>query len=189
MNITAITRYKHGDLYNLLKQLGWTQAELARRTGMHACTLGGIINLARRPTVDQADRIQRALGEAGVYLDVLSTWPETFAGLKPGYKVEQTADIDMGTLVGCHEALMIAAPEPVDTTDIDAAVEEAVSRLDPDHRTVIQRHFMNEETLKEIGDDLHLSPSGVGQRGVQALRKLRRPEVLGTLESHYAGAS
>jgi transcriptional regulator with XRE-family HTH domain len=84
MNITAITRYKHGDLYSVLQRIGWSQKDLARKTGIYAGLIGKIINLVRRPTAEQADAIQKAVGDAGEYIDVLSAWPESFEGLKRG---------------------------------------------------------------------------------------------------------
>ena len=59
MKITAITRYKHGELYAILQRIGWTQSELARQTNLRIGTIGDIINLVKRPTVEQADAIQK----------------------------------------------------------------------------------------------------------------------------------
>ena len=82
MKITALTRYKHGELYAVLKRLGWNQSELSRRSGLAATLVGRIINLQYRPSQKMADAIQKAIGEAGEFFDVLEQWPEDFKGLK-----------------------------------------------------------------------------------------------------------
>jgi len=93
MKITAITKFKHGSLWAAIKQLGWTQAELARRTGLHQTQIGTIINLQQRPTEKEANTIQRVLGENGIYFDPTQEWPETFRGLPKRITIEQTKEV------------------------------------------------------------------------------------------------
>lgn len=79
MEITAVTKYKHGGIFKLLLRLGWTQAELARRANISHWQVSKIITLKKRPSVRQANAIQSAFGEAGQFLDVLGEWPEPSA--------------------------------------------------------------------------------------------------------------
>ena len=92
MRITAVTKLKHGALHSALRKLGWSQSELARRTEIHPCEIGKMCNLLRRPTVDQANRIQSVLAGAGVYIDPTEAWPETFKGFRKTIKWEETRD-------------------------------------------------------------------------------------------------
>lgn len=107
MRITAITRYKHAEIYGILRRLGWNQSDLARKCNLRPDQIGMIINLRKRPTIEQANTIQKAFGEAGEFLDVLSTWPETFQGLPRGFKREQTAEVDVISLEECPSAYQI----------------------------------------------------------------------------------
>ncbi len=186
MKITAITRYKHGQLWAVLQRLGWSQTELARRTGLTNRVVGFIMNLVRRPTEEQANAIQQALGAVGEYFDVLSEWPETFQGLKPGYKVEQTEEVEMERLLGCREALQLPAPESgyEDDETFEDKLNEALSRLSPKYQIVIRRRFWHKETLKQIGEKINLSPEQVRVIECRAIRTLRGPAYMGRLWSN-----
>ena len=186
MKITAITRYKHGELYAILQRIGWTQSELARKTGMHASQIGDIINLVRRPTAEQADAIQKAVGAEGEYLDVLSEWPETFGGLKRGYKREQTAEVKLENLIGNQEAMMIPALEAADTSGLDTALETIILELSPREQTVIKERFWSGKTLEAVAKKNKVSRERVRQIEYIALRKMRQPYRISKLTPHLA---
>lgn len=179
MKITAITRYKHGELYAILQRIGWSQAELARQTGIQQRTIGNIINLVKRPTSKQADAIQRAVGVAGEYLDVLAEWPESFEGLKRGYKREQTAELPMERLLDHPEVLQIAAPEYEDN-GLKDRMEAVISELPEKQQVVLKERFWNNKTLEATGENKQVGVCGDAVRHIQAqaLRKLRHPERL-----------
>lgn len=183
MRITAITRYKHGELYQILRRLRWTQSELARRTEMREGTIGDIINLRRRPSAEQANKIQEVVGEAGQYLDVLSEWPESFA-LERGHKVEQTAEVPMEQLLGNREAMMLPAPDSNDTTDLDSAVESLVSGLSEREGRVIKGSFYDGKRDCELVKEMKISKERVRQIKAKALRKLRHPSRLSKIVEH-----
>ena len=88
MKIAAITKFKHGELWEALTKLNWSAKRLAKEVGVSDYTIYSVLNLRRRPTRIIADRIQRALGEAGIYLDVLELWPEAFEGLESNALVQ-----------------------------------------------------------------------------------------------------
>ncbi len=178
MKITAITRYKHAEIYNLLKQLGWSQSDLAAHSNLTPSVIGEIINLNKRPKPKQANAIQLAFGKAGIYLDVLETWPETFLGIKKGTKVERTTEIDFEHLLDCREALMIAAPDPVDTTEIDAVLMSQVKKLTPKEIKVIDLTLLQNKTFKEAGKKMKIGGTRAAQIQRKALIRLRHPEKL-----------
>lgn len=171
MQITAITRFKHGKLYALLKKLGWTQSELATRSGMSQSQIGLILNLNRRPSADHANAIQRALGEAGEFFDVLSEWPESFQGLKKGYKREQTEEIEMERLLDCPEVMNLAIEERPDYSDL----EECLGKLDIRQQEVIEQRVLEGKTLAQIAKRKKLTRARIQQIQAGALRKLRSP--------------
>ena len=82
MKITAITKFKQGTIWALLKKLGWSQSRLGQEAGLNATTIGRICNLKSKPTEHQANCIQRAFAKAGQYVDVLELWAETFTEFK-----------------------------------------------------------------------------------------------------------
>lgn len=184
MKITAITRYKHGELYAILKRLGWSQAELARRTGLRPELIGEIINLARRPSAKQADAIQSALGQAGEYLDVLSEWPEAFVGLQRGYKRVQTEDVEMDRLLDHPEVLQLAAPEVEETTEIDERLEALIGELPEKEQVVLRERIWNGNTLNGIGKKIGVSGCRVRHIADKALRRLQHPSRIQRLAAN-----
>lgn len=190
MKITAITHYKHGELFAILTRLGWTQAELARRAGLSPCLVGEIINLRKRPLQKHADAIQRAFGDAGEYLDVLEQWPETFGGMSRSSERAETVDVPMERLIGCREALMLPAPEQALRTDLSNAMGECLDTLTEREKRVIEARFYENRTLDNVANELRFKKGGgerVRQIESRALRKLRHPSRIRKLEV-FAGA-
>lgn len=184
MKITAITRFKHGGLWSILKRIDWTQSKLAEMCGFSPYVIGDIINLQRRPTVEQANTIQRVLGDAGEFLDVLSEWPETFAGLKRGFNVEHTEDIPLERLIDHPEILQIPEEFPADYSGLSAALESIPAR----ERKALEKVWLEEKTLKESSDEMGYAGGGERARQLsnKALRLLRHPKRIATiLEQDY----
>ena len=172
MQITAITKYKHGELYAILKRLGWSQSKLAKQSNLTPNIIGNIINLVKRPTAKQADAIQKALGAAGEYLDVLLEWPEAFEGLKRGYKREQTVKVQMDRLIDHPEALQIACHEYKEN-HLNHILDAAISELPKKIQTVLRERFWDGKTLEGIGKNINESRERVRQIEAKGLRKLR----------------
>ena len=175
MKITAITRYKHGELFEVLRRLGWSQADLARRSGISTTMVASIINLNRRPSQKAADAIQKAFGEAGEYFDVLEQWPETFDGIKRGATKEETMDIPMECLIGCREAMMIPSPSKREEDGLSDAMNAAMDSLTGREKAVIEARFFEGKMCHEIGRQIGVSAMRVRQIEGKALRKLRHP--------------
>ena len=177
MKITAITRYKHGTLYPILQRIGWTQAELSRQSGVNQHQICDIINLVKRPTVKQADAIQKAVGIAGEYIDVLIEWPETFAGLKRGFKQETTAEVPLERLLDHPEVLQIADPQYEDSPvkDLTDHLEALMSELPERMRIVLHERFWNNASLAETGKKIKRSGALAHKIEMKALQWLRHP--------------
>lgn len=45
-----------------LARRGWTQQELARRSGVHFVTINRILRSSQTPTIDVAERLAKAVG-------------------------------------------------------------------------------------------------------------------------------
>lgn len=173
MNVTAITRFKHGNLHALLKKLGWTQSELARRAKIHPSTLGLLINLQQRPTAFLANKLQAAFGEAGEFLDVLLEWPDIFIPLKRGYKIEQTQDVETCQLESCPEAFQLEAPDDIQALDNAEAIDLVFTSLTPQQHYVIDSYFYDHITGTAIAKNIKVSKERVRQIKEKALRKMR----------------
>lgn len=173
MNIASITRYKHGNIYKLLQKLGWSQLELARRSGLCGGVVGNIINLQRRPNEEQANAIQRAFGEADEYLDVLEEWPDAFR-LERGFKREEIADVPVGNLLYSKEMLSLEFESTAAPKELVEGIEAAMIDLDVREKKVLEG-FMDGRTLKETGESIKVSNERCRQIQLRALHKLRHP--------------
>jgi|TARA_R110000868_G_C10690148_1_gene748229 DNA-directed RNA polymerase sigma subunit (sigma70/sigma32) len=184
VKITAVTKFKHGELYAMLQRVGWKQSDLARNSGLSENRIGEIINLQRRPIQKEADAIQRALGTVGEYLDVLSEWPETFVGLKRGYRREQTIDVPMERLLDHPEALQIAAPEYQDD-EIEERVKSVISKLPERNRQILIKRFWENKKLEEISNEIGVGKQQVHNLEKRSIRMLMHPARARKLMPHW----
>src|SRR5262252_2136361 len=151
MKVTAITRFKQGDLFALLEKLGWNQAELARRTGMNPSTVGNIINMRQRPSLAQARKIYDVFEEAGEFFDLMQVWPEHFKGFPIRIEVVQTQELTEEQLEGYRDYLQVKDAQSGSTfTDEQfEAVEVALKCLSPIKRFIVEERSKG-KTLAEI---------------------------------------
>ena len=74
---------------------------------------------------------------------------------------------------------MLLTPEAIDSRSHDEEIIQSVSqyidqKLTPQTRRIIRMHFDQEQSYKEISDELGISLSAVNKHIVQGLKKLRR---------------
>lgn len=189
MLVTAITRYKHGALYTALKNLGWSQMELSRRTGLSYSCISEIINMRRRPDPQQAEAIQQALGDAWEDFDMMEQWPETFRGFNAPMKIEQTADVPEALLIGdmarFADSLGLPAPEAILEIDIEvmgAALRKEMVKLPKNEEMTLRGLYLEGKTHQEVADELHLDSHYVRTLEVTALKHMRDPSKMSQLE-------
>ena len=172
MKITAITRFKNGTLLDAVRQAGWTQAELARRIDLSPTKVGDLFNLKRKPETEVADKIQRVLGEAGVYLDIDAAWPEGFKPLSKTPISEVSRDVDVGLLAYQEYAqLTEGARDP--NGELLALAEAGIARVEPNTNPrdmAVFDLYMEGATLDVIGKKHNLSR----ERARQLVRKVCR---------------
>lgn len=160
MQITAVTKFKHGILFNALKQLKWSQSDLARETGIHPSAIGLICNLKTRPTISQANKIQNTLGVNGIYIDVTEAWPETFIGFKTKIVIEQTQEIDILKLQAESEfsrrITLNNDNDHFDESDRLSVFQKTFSTLEDKEQKAVELRWLSENprTIQQIADEL-----------------------------------
>lgn len=170
MNIAAQTRFKHGGLYSALKQLGWSQAELARRTEMHQTRIGEIINLRRRPKQGIAYKIEAAFGEEGICLDILEEWPQEFKGFKKSPTVTQYKEVPLDNLLQMDEPVsQLISSE--DAMDYDY-IHEQISKLPELDQYVFNEFYFKERSQSEVAECMGKCTSWTMTRFKAAMNKL-----------------
>lgn len=180
MKVTAITKFKQGDLHHALKRLGWTQAELAKRAGVSQQTVGHVLNLRNKPLPSNIDRIQKALAEAGEFLDVLTIWPEDFKGFKKSVTVEQTKEVDVALLARDIPTLHDTMKPNLD--DARRLIEKSLTTMPEREARIIRRRHFDGKSLDEIAKE-----DGVGRAMIsivynRGLRQLRDPARIKILQ-------
>ena len=177
MRLTALTKIKHGVIYEALVEVGWTQSELARRIGVTPGTIGDFINLKRKPSADMAQRIQNAFTDAEVYIDILEAWPDDFV-YKDGLKLVQTTDVPMENLLEHERERLLLGTDPARALDRDMTrdrLSQAIGELPARTAHVLRERWFEGKTLGEIGNELGISAETVRMIERQALLKLRHP--------------
>ena len=176
MKIAAITRYKQGDIYTALQQLGWTQTRLAQEVGCWPYMVGLIINLKKKPTVELANKIQAVFGEHDIYIDVTELWPETFQPLMKNLRV-QVAEVEFLSLEGTTLCLEDSSSPILDNEEREI-VEGFLDSLSDREKEIVTMRFFDSLTLNEIGLRLHISTERVRQIILKTFRKCRHSRIM-----------
>ena len=187
MNVVAITRFRQGDLHQALAKLGWSQAELARRADMTVTAVNGAVTMRRRPGKREAEAMQKAFGDAGVYLDILELWPENFKGFKQSVKLEQTRDIPVERLVCGAQVRALPAYAGAESSDAAEALEKALGGLTERERQVLEACYFEDgdKSIAELAASFGVCRGRLHQIREKALRKLRHPLRFGLVEDAY----
>ena len=153
---------KHRLLVRTLKRAGWTQKELAARSGLSENDISAFVLLNRYPTDEKANAIQKAFGEVNIYFDVLEAWPLRYRSLV----TEQFDD-------ECYLSFGDSA-EGVELAEIVSRVHEAVATLTKRQQAIIH-DWMEGYTYEELAQRFGFGKERARQLVSRALRQLRYP--------------
>jgi RNA polymerase sigma factor (sigma-70 family) len=174
MKMTSIMNGNHHALKKALTRLGWMQSDLARQAKIRTEIIRDIINRGKSPTENEANAIQRALGEAGEYLDVFELWPATFAMPATGHERDHQPEVQLNSLWNHPEALQLAAPED-ENEGLEEAVEMLLSRLPKRTYEILKQRYWKRESHEQIGGVLGVTRARVQQIESRAFRTLKHP--------------
>lgn len=178
MKISAITKFKNGQLWEALKVAGWTQTELARKTGLSKYRIGLIINMQIRPSDDEIAKIQAAFGDNNIYLNAEEAWPLGFKGLGKRLIVEQTREAE--EVLHLTNSEWVALPDSTDSNNnifhmsdlID--LKSALATLTVRERKIIEDRFYEDKESGQIATLHNISSSRLHQVEMAAFSKLRK---------------
>lgn len=184
MKVTAVTRFKQGDIFEAMRRLGWTQAELARQSGLSQSQVGYLINMRRRPTEEIANKIQKAFGKHGEYVDVTAVWPEAFEGFRRIPVMEQTKDVDGEHLLAArgHNPLISAC-----RAEAFEKVSEMLERMDDRDRRVLERRYLDRATFDVIAKEESVGKARICEITSRAERRFR-DMALEDVKNHHDSA-
>lgn len=207
IDITAVTKLKHADLWEAAKRLG-SQAALARRLGVSQSELGEWINLKRVPPASAVPGSARwtedYLRDLEAELIALTgkSWEELFPpGLRNSAEfldckktIEQTARLQAEAL----ESYAIATAERlsrssarIDFDGLQASVANVLETLSYREREVIRLRYGLDDghrfTIDEVAHIFKVTRERVRQIEAKAIRKLQQPkraaELVGYLDA------
>lgn len=156
MKITAITKLKQGDIWEILKKLGWTQTEFAKRVGVNQTVIGCVLNLKRRPSKNLSEKIQIILAEQGYFIDITEIWPESFPGFGKSIVHEETKDIDPSFLINYEVKTPLEMLELKEKQEI---LNTALTKVPERWKKVFEAWWFEGKTFDEIGKELNISSS------------------------------
>jgi DNA-directed RNA polymerase sigma subunit (sigma70/sigma32) len=180
MKIAAITKFKHGALWELLKKLGWTQKELAIRMGYEngQQVVSKILNLSHRPSEKLMTRMQKAFAEAGETVEMEKLFPDSYIGFHRPLTVVQVEEVEplqLAQFVQHQRALLQDAepPLPSEIVKTEEVLSQFKSYLTDKEFDAIHRHFIKDESYRDIARKYGCSTELIRQRVEKGLRKIR----------------
>jgi len=130
-----------------------------------------MINLRHKPSSSSLNRIQKALGDAGEYLDVTVIWPENFKGFEKSVVIEQTKDVDL--LLPNIESLALHDSMKPDFEGARQLIEKAMENLSKREVQIVREKYFDGKTFRDIGLQQNVSRCAVDEVCRRAFRKLR----------------
>jgi transcriptional regulator with XRE-family HTH domain len=165
MRVAAVTRFKQGDLYEALKELGWSQSELARRSGINPSQIGTYINMTVRPPLKRIIQIAKAFAEAGKTIDLDRLWPKSFAGIGKSREHVFVKDVPEDRLI---------APQAADILELRDTIGKITRRLSFREKMVLDEIVIKGNTLKNVAAKFGVTYSRTQQIFKRAREKARQ---------------
>jgi transcriptional regulator with XRE-family HTH domain len=136
-------------IIEILQSLNLSTCDLASKCKLDAARVHKIVKGGVRPTQDEADKIQVAIGELGKFLDVLGEWPHLNAGTSQGK--EDVRDGRSGVFVGDEqdEFHMEVAYETDYASEIDTKPEKHMENIMSKLPETVRR---NEDVRKALSE-------------------------------------
>jgi hypothetical protein len=185
MKVAAITRFKHGSLYELLREIGWSQSRFAIESGMNVTRMGLILNLLKRPSEKDIQGMEMAFGKIGRFVDVASMFPESYIGFKRPLKIVQVQDVEPSQLEYLRQnqvQLLEDAQPPIPSDAIDTKekldgvlkmLEGSGGELTEKEQDMIRSHILEGEPFEHIGKRYGVSTQWANRQFMNGLRKIR----------------
>jgi transcriptional regulator with XRE-family HTH domain len=153
MKITAVTRFKNGVIYETCQKLGWSTKELATRAGISYTGLINFVSLKKRIGEASLVKVQRAFGEAGIYVDLDDLCPEEFKGFGKSITLTQTQDVDTSHLLQFYENTQSALEDKQELIGRLPELKEALVVLGDKNRKRFEL-LLDGHTMREISENL-----------------------------------
>lgn len=178
--VALVAKIKHGKLYKLLREKGWSQAELARELGVRQRDVSDWMLLKSCPRNENVLRkLMELTGESpfDLFPQFLREpeWRENFAELPREWAIIR--DIDVKQLMGGKVLALPSAEDEYAERELEERVRESLNLLTPREKQILEMCFgvngNDEHTHDELSKKIGVSRSRVRQLAIRALHKLR----------------
>ncbi|MDP3735255.1 MAG: sigma factor-like helix-turn-helix DNA-binding protein [bacterium] len=183
--VALIGKIKHSKLYKLLREKGWSQAELARQLGVSQMTVSKWMLLKGYPRNENVLRkLMDLTGESPFDLFPQfmreDEWRERLAELPREWAVIR--EIQIKQLMGGKILALPSAEDEYAELEFEERLRETLNlqisqSLTPREGQILNMRFglsgEREHTLREVGDAIGITRKRVHQIEIRALRKLR----------------
>jgi len=166
-------RLRNDRLIRAREELGWTQAEAARKIGINGSLLNALETLRKSPWGAEGWRptAETIATFYGLGLDYL--WPDAIDRVtRTRFEASIAAGV-VGSLVGEHSQRLLSAVagEDAETAEV---LRGAVGRLDARDLRVLTRRYRDGWTLEEVAVEDDTTRERIRQIEARGLRRLRR---------------
>ena len=166
-------RLRNDRLIRAREELGWTQAEAARKIGINGSLLNALETLRKSPWGAEGWRptAETIATFYGLGLDYL--WPDAIDRVTRTRFESSIAAGVVGSLIGEHSQRLLSAVagEDAETAEV---LRGAVAGLDERDLRVLTRRYRDDWTLEEVGAEDETTPERIRQIEARGLRRLRR---------------
>jgi RNA polymerase sigma factor (sigma-70 family) len=190
LRVGFTVKMKQGDLLEAIRRRGWTQKKAAEFLDVDQTTFSSLINLKWVPNEFSEELTQKLL-------ELTDKSPEElfpgFIRRKEFLESEKVRDFYVNAtpqmLQGTALPQLPAAPDAVVFEIERGAIIEEVLGTIPEHLAqVVRLRFLEDKTLKEVGQQFNVCPERARQWEAKALRFLRHPDRARTLKKLVEGA-
>ena len=166
-------RLRNDRLIRAREELGWTQAEAARKIGINGSLLNALETLRKSPWGAEGWRptAETIATFYGLGLDYL--WPDAIDRVtRTRFEASIAAGV-VGSLVGEHSQRLLSAVagEDAETAEV---LRDAVTGLDERDLRVLTRRYRDDWTLEEVAIEDDTTRERIRQIEARGLRRLRR---------------
>ena len=173
MKITAITKFKFAPLYHAIIKADLTHSELARLSNISRNTLSQIFCLRTRPSEATALKIEFALGEFGIYINILDEWDKEFKGFKCNTDIIETQDVPINKLLECNSPKLIEYHDEGNQLDV-AYLYEQISKLEKSDQDIINNCYIGDVSISVYSNKIQRTRTCTMQRLERALDSLAK---------------
>ena len=183
MNITDVTRLKHGSLYEALERIRMSQTELSIEIGVPFYVINKIVNLTKKPSFELSEKIRLVMSCYGENIDVLSDWPEGFDGFESPVVVSRTVDISDSNLFALSKKLYPPSYHDIQIEESRKILEDVMETLTKNERIVLSSVELDGLTQADVARKLNLSSARISVIHKMALMKMRSPKRIAKLRT------